>query len=154
MTSNFWRHFAISALKISKKHLATFDFFVKMKLVSTVWVSTSLSKSGYCPVLREGARKLAYWKNKNLCIVNGPPAHFIPSNHCSALTFCIYSHFRRLQAIPYPQAWAYLVPTHGSVTQPIHTVFTREYTVMLDNRGAGMKLLQVRPNFFLFFSLL
>ena len=25
---------------------ATFDFFVKMKLVSTLWVSTSLSKSG------------------------------------------------------------------------------------------------------------
>ena len=47
MTSNFWRHCAISALKISKKHFATFDFFVKMKLVSTVWVSTSLSKSGY-----------------------------------------------------------------------------------------------------------
>jgi hypothetical protein len=31
------------------QHFATFDlfFFVKMKLVSTVWVSTSLSKSGY-----------------------------------------------------------------------------------------------------------
>jgi hypothetical protein len=27
---------AISALQISKKHFATFDFFVKMKLVSTV----------------------------------------------------------------------------------------------------------------------
>ena len=38
---------AISALQISKKHFATFDFFVKMKLVSTVWVSTSLSKLGY-----------------------------------------------------------------------------------------------------------
>ena len=39
---------AISALQISKKHFATFDFFVKMKLVLTVWVSTSLSKFGYC----------------------------------------------------------------------------------------------------------
>ena len=29
MTSNFWRHCAISALKISKKHYATFDFFCK-----------------------------------------------------------------------------------------------------------------------------
>ena len=47
MTSNFWRHCAISALKILKKHFATFDFFVKMKLVSTVHKSTSLSKSGY-----------------------------------------------------------------------------------------------------------
>ena len=47
MTSNFWRHCAISALKISKKHFATFDFLVKMKLVSTVHKSTSLSKSGY-----------------------------------------------------------------------------------------------------------
>ena len=43
---DFWCHCAISALQISKKHFATFDFFVKMKLVSTVWVSTSLSKSG------------------------------------------------------------------------------------------------------------
>ena len=51
MTSNFWRHCAISALKISKNHFATFDFFVKMKLVSTMWVSTSLSKSGYLEVL-------------------------------------------------------------------------------------------------------
>ena len=50
MTSNFWRHSAISALKISKNHFATFDFFVKMKLVSTVWASTSLSKSGYSEV--------------------------------------------------------------------------------------------------------
>ena len=41
---------AISGLQISKKHFATFDFFVKMKLVSTVWVSTSLSKSGYLAV--------------------------------------------------------------------------------------------------------
>ena len=38
---------AISALQISKKHFATFDFFVKTKLVLTVWVSTSLSKFGY-----------------------------------------------------------------------------------------------------------
>ena len=45
MTSNFWRHCAISALKILKKHFATFDFFL-----STVWVSTSLSKSGYSRV--------------------------------------------------------------------------------------------------------
>ena len=28
-------------------HFATFDFFVKTKLVSTVWVSTSLSTFGY-----------------------------------------------------------------------------------------------------------
>ena len=35
MISNFWRHCAISELKISKNHFATFDFFVKMKLVST-----------------------------------------------------------------------------------------------------------------------
>ena len=42
---------AISALQISKKHFATFDFFVKMKLVLTVWVSTSLSKFGYCDTL-------------------------------------------------------------------------------------------------------
>ena len=51
MMSNFWQHCAISVLKISKKHFATFYFFVKMKLVSTVWVSTSgypraLSKIG------------------------------------------------------------------------------------------------------------
>ena len=39
---------AISALQISKKHFAMFDFFVKTKLVLTVWVSTSLSKFGYC----------------------------------------------------------------------------------------------------------
>ena len=39
---------AISALQMSKTHFATFDFFVKMKLVLTVWVSTSLSKFGYC----------------------------------------------------------------------------------------------------------
>ena len=45
---DFRRHCAISALKISKNYFATFDFFVKMKLVSTVWVLTSLSKSGYC----------------------------------------------------------------------------------------------------------
>ena len=32
-----------------------------------------------------------------------------------------------------------LVPTHGSVTKPIHTIYTRVYTVMLDNRGARMK---------------
>ena len=38
---------AISVLQISKKHFATFDFFVKTKLVLTVWVSTSLSKFGY-----------------------------------------------------------------------------------------------------------
>ena len=29
MTSNFWRDCAISALKISKKHFATFEFFCK-----------------------------------------------------------------------------------------------------------------------------
>ena len=29
---DFWQHCAISALQISKKHLAMFDFFVKMKL--------------------------------------------------------------------------------------------------------------------------
>ena len=29
MTSNFWQHWAISALEISKKHSATFDFFCK-----------------------------------------------------------------------------------------------------------------------------
>ena len=47
---------AISPLQISKKkHFATFDFFVKMKLVSTVWVSTSLSKSGY-------------WKSGHVCV--------------------------------------------------------------------------------------
>ena len=40
---------AISALQISKNHFATFDFFVKTKLVLTVWVSTSLSKFGYSP---------------------------------------------------------------------------------------------------------
>ena len=57
MTSNFWRHCAISALKISKNQFATFDFFLKkMKLVSTVWVSTSLSKSGYS----QGIRQLKY----------------------------------------------------------------------------------------------
>ena len=33
--------------RYKKKHFARFDFFVKKKLVSTVWVSTSLSKSGY-----------------------------------------------------------------------------------------------------------
>ena len=38
---------AISALQMSKKHFAMFDFFVKRKLVLTVWVSTSLSKFGY-----------------------------------------------------------------------------------------------------------
>ena len=38
---------AISALQISKKHFATFDFFAKRKLVLTVWVSTSLGKFGY-----------------------------------------------------------------------------------------------------------
>ena len=48
MMSYFWRHCAISVLKISKKHFASFYFFVKMKFVSTVWVSTSLSKFGYC----------------------------------------------------------------------------------------------------------
>ena len=42
---------AISALQISKKHFAMFDFFEKMKLVLTVWVSTSLSKFGYCTAL-------------------------------------------------------------------------------------------------------
>ena len=36
MTSNFWGPCAISALKISKNHFATFDYFVNMKLVSTV----------------------------------------------------------------------------------------------------------------------
>jgi hypothetical protein len=34
---NFRQHCAISALQISKKHFATFDIFVKMKLVSTHW---------------------------------------------------------------------------------------------------------------------
>ena len=58
--SNFWWHFAISALKISKKHFATFDFFVKMKRVSTVWVSTSLSKSGYFEGLIPGSPKGSY----------------------------------------------------------------------------------------------
>ena len=38
---------AISALQITKKHFAKFDFFVKMKLVLIVWVSTSRSKFGY-----------------------------------------------------------------------------------------------------------
>ena len=47
MTSNFWLHCAISPLKISKNILQHFIFFVKIKLVSTVWVSMSLSKSGY-----------------------------------------------------------------------------------------------------------
>ena len=44
---NFRLHCVISALQISKKQFATFYFFVKMKLVSTVSVSTSLSKFGY-----------------------------------------------------------------------------------------------------------
>jgi hypothetical protein len=38
---------AISALQISKKHFAMFDFFEKMKLVLSVWFSTSLIKFGY-----------------------------------------------------------------------------------------------------------
>ena len=38
-------------LEISENHFATFDFFVKMKLVSTVWVSTSLSESGYSQIV-------------------------------------------------------------------------------------------------------
>ena len=61
-------HCAISALKISKEHFATFDFFVKMKLVSTVWVSMSLSKSGYFQVYvgtlassKEGRTGSGYW---------------------------------------------------------------------------------------------
>ena len=43
---------AISALQISKKHFATFDFFAKRKLELTVWVSTSLSKVGYSEALQ------------------------------------------------------------------------------------------------------
>ena len=35
-------------LQVSKKHFVTFDFFVKRKIVLTVWVSKSLSKFGYC----------------------------------------------------------------------------------------------------------
>ena len=48
--SNFWQHCPISALQISKKHFVTFDFFVKMKLASTVSRTHKrpLSKSGYC----------------------------------------------------------------------------------------------------------
>ena len=53
MTSNFWQQCAISALEISKNHFATFDFFVKMKLVSTM----SLSKS---PKWREAI--VAKWR--------------------------------------------------------------------------------------------
>ena len=45
---DFRRHCAISLLQISKKTFRNIWFFVKIKLVSTVWVSTSLSKSGYC----------------------------------------------------------------------------------------------------------
>ena len=37
----------MSVLKISKNHFATFNFFVKMKLVSTVCIYMSLCKSGY-----------------------------------------------------------------------------------------------------------
>ena len=36
MTSNFWQQCAIAALEISKKHFAKFDYFVKMKPVSTM----------------------------------------------------------------------------------------------------------------------
>ena len=52
MTSNFWPHFAISVLKISKNNFATFLFFVKMNFVPTVWVSMWLSKSCYYYCLR------------------------------------------------------------------------------------------------------
>jgi hypothetical protein len=37
----------LSVTDIKKKHFSAFDFFVKMKLVLTVWVKTSLSKFGY-----------------------------------------------------------------------------------------------------------
>ena len=36
MMPNFWQHCAISALKMSKKHFATFYFLVNMNLVSNV----------------------------------------------------------------------------------------------------------------------
>ena len=53
---------AISALQISKKHFAMFDIFVRMKLVLTVWVSTSLSKFGYSqsPLLTRALDDLAF----------------------------------------------------------------------------------------------
>ena len=56
----FRPHCAISALRISKNHFETFDFFVKMKLVSTVWVSISLSKSCY-------SRIFSFWMEENNC---------------------------------------------------------------------------------------
>ena len=52
---DFRSHCAISALQISKKHFAAFDSFVKLKLVSAVWVSSSLSKFGY-------------WKSGHVCV--------------------------------------------------------------------------------------
>ena len=51
-------HLSVTDIKI---HFATFDFFVTMKLVSTVWVSTSLNKSGYY---------LAPDQQKNLALKN------------------------------------------------------------------------------------
>ena len=48
---------AISALQISKKHFATFDFFAKRKLVLTVWVSTSLSEFGYSLSITLGPKR-------------------------------------------------------------------------------------------------
>ena len=48
--------FLISVIQISKKHFVTFDFFVKMKLVLTVWVSTSLSKFGFAQAVGERVR--------------------------------------------------------------------------------------------------
>jgi hypothetical protein len=45
--------------KKTNKHFATFDFFAKMKLVSTVWVSTSQSKSDYLQVAGTIAREVS-----------------------------------------------------------------------------------------------
>ena len=52
MTSNFWRHSAISSIKMSKKHFVKFDFFLKRLLkrfrrfltlnVQISWFSTPL----------------------------------------------------------------------------------------------------------------
>ena len=41
--------------RYQKKHFAMFDFFVKTKLVLTVWVSMSLSKFCYSEVLLQKA---------------------------------------------------------------------------------------------------
>ena len=74
---DFWCHCAFSALQISKKHFAMFNFFVKIKLVSTV-VHINATILTWFLIVCELGKITSFWPDLRL---NNMPIYPFQSNH-------------------------------------------------------------------------